>query len=57
MPISETTISAEDILHASEVFLTNAVAGIRWVKQLGERNYNKPSIAMQLHNDYMKNRK
>lgn len=57
IPISETTISAEDILHASEVFLTNAVAGIRWVKQLGERNFNKPSIAVQLHNDYMKNRK
>ncbi len=55
--ISETTISAQDILHASEVFLTNAVAGIRWVKQLGECTYNQPSAAAQLHNDYMKVRK
>jgi len=55
--ISETTISAQDILHASEVFLTNAVAGIRWVKQLGERSYNEPFVAGQLHNDYMKDRK
>lgn len=56
IPVDETTISAEDILHASEVFLTNAVAGIRWVKQLGERSYNQPSIARQLYNDYMKDR-
>ena len=55
--LSETTISAEDILHASEVFLTNAISGIRWVKQLGERSYNKPSVALQLYNDYMKGRK
>ena len=55
--INETTISPEDILYASEVFLTNAVSGIRWVKQLGERNYNKPSAAVKLHNDYMKDRK
>lgn len=55
--ISETTISAQDILHASEVFLTNAVAGIKWVKQLGEQTYNRPSVALQLHNDYMKTRK
>jgi branched-chain amino acid aminotransferase len=55
--ISETTISAQDILHASEVFLTNAVAGIKWVKKLGEQTYNKPFVALQLHNDYMKTRK
>lgn len=55
--ISETTISAQDILHASEVFLTNAIIGIKWVKQLGERRYNPPSLALQLYNDYMKNRK
>ncbi|HLL44018.1 MAG TPA: aminotransferase class IV [Segetibacter sp.] len=55
--ISETTISAQDLLHASEVFLTNAVAGIKWVKQLGEQTYNEPFVALQLHNDYMKTRK
>lgn len=56
IPVDVTAISAEDILHASEVFLTNAVAGIRWVRQLGERPFNQPLVARQLHNDYMKNR-
>jgi branched-subunit amino acid aminotransferase/4-amino-4-deoxychorismate lyase len=56
IPISETTISAQDVLFASEVFLTNAVNGIRWVKQSGECIYNHPSVALQLHNDYMRNR-
>lgn len=55
--IDETTISAEDILHASEVFLTNAVTGIRWVKQLGERTYDQPAVALQLYKEYMKDRK
>lgn len=55
--ISETAISADDVLHASEVFLTNAVAGIRWVKQSGERTYNKPFIALKFYNDYMRSRK
>lgn len=56
IPLNETIISAEDILHASEVFLTNAVAGIRWVKQLGERVYNHHAVAVQLHNDYIRDR-
>ena len=55
--ISETTISVTDIMHASEVFLTNAVTGIRWVKQLGELTYKPPFVALQLHNDYMRDRK
>ncbi|WP_018613259.1 aminotransferase class IV [Segetibacter koreensis] len=55
--IMETTISAQDVLNASEVFLTNAIAGIKWVKQLGECRFNSPSVALQLHNDYMKNRR
>lgn len=54
--IIETTISVQDILYASEVFLTNAVAGIKWVKQSGEKTYNYPSVALQLHNDYMQDR-
>ncbi len=55
--ISETTISAYDILSASEAFLTNAITGIRWVKQLGKKTYSSHSVASQLHNDYMKDRK
>lgn len=54
--ISETTISVQDILQASEIFLTNAITGIRWVKQLGEKAYYEPFTAVKLHNEYMKNR-
>lgn len=56
IPITETTISPRDLLQASEVFLTNAVAGIRWVKQSGEHTYNFPAVSLQLHNNYIKTR-
>lgn len=56
LAISETIISAQDILHASEIFLTNAVSGIRWIKQSGERTFNKPFAASELYNKYIKNR-
>jgi len=37
--ISETTISIQDVTTADEVFLTNAISGIRWVKQFENVNY------------------
>lgn len=39
MPVEETQITADDILNASEVFFTNAISGIRWVKKIGKSNY------------------
>lgn len=39
MPVEETQLQVDDILQASEVFLTNAIYGLRWVKQLGESGY------------------
>ena len=39
MPVAETTITAEDLLKSNEIFLTNAVYGMRWVKQCGESGY------------------
>lgn len=35
----ETQLSTEDVLNASEVFLTNAIFGIKWVKQIGEKSF------------------
>lgn len=52
MPIEETQISPEDVLEASEVFLTNAIYGIRWVKQIGNSNYTNQLAAM-LHQKFL----
>ena len=37
--IEEGEYTITDILHADEVFLTNAMYGIRWVKSFGNKNY------------------
>lgn len=52
MPAEETTIEVEDLLNASEVFLTNSICGIRWVKSCGKSNYlNK--ISSLLHRQFV----
>jgi branched-chain amino acid aminotransferase len=38
--VNETAIETEMLRQADEVFLTNAVAGIRWVQQYGNKQYN-----------------
>ena len=37
--VIETSINAEDIADADEVFLTNAIKGIMWVRQFGNNQY------------------
>ena len=37
--VEETKIASEDLATATEVFLTNAAYGMRWVKSCGENNY------------------
>lgn len=39
IPVTETQIPADSLLEASEIFITNAIHGIRWVKQVGGTNY------------------
>lgn len=39
MPVEETRLLPEEVMEASEVFLTNAIKGIRWVKQVGESGF------------------
>ena len=41
MPVEETRITVEELLNASEIFLTNAIYGIRWVKQLQKSRYTQ----------------
>jgi branched-chain amino acid aminotransferase len=39
MPVEEKQITVQELLEASEVFLTNAIAGIKWVKHVGASEY------------------
>lgn len=48
IPVEETQLEIEDVLQASEIFLTNAIQGIKWVKQLGENGFDN-SLAAHLH--------
>jgi len=41
MPVEETSLTVEEVLHAQEIFLTNAGYGIRWVKRFGKSEYGK----------------
>jgi branched-chain amino acid aminotransferase len=37
--VVESIITIDNLLHAEEVFLTNAIKGIRWVKQFRDKTY------------------
>lgn len=41
----ETSVSIQDLLDADEVFLTNAVYGLRWVKLFREKTYSHTMIS------------
>jgi aminodeoxychorismate lyase len=52
MPIQETQITIDDLLQAQEIFLTNAIYGIKWVKQCGSSNYGL-QLAALLHKKFI----
>ena len=52
MPIEETSITVNELLESSEVFLTNTVRGIRWVKEIGKSSYEN-QLAAILHKKYI----
>lgn len=52
IPFEETQISPEALLDASEVFLTNANYGIRWVQNVGKINYSNSTSAL-LHQQFI----
>ncbi len=37
--VNETTVSMDDVLEADEVFLTNSIYNMRWVKSIGDVLY------------------
>jgi aminodeoxychorismate lyase len=49
----ETTITEEDILNADEVFQTNVLYGIRWVKKYNDKQYGF-SQSYKFYNDFIK---
>lgn len=44
IPVLEAKLEIEEVLQASEVFLTNAIYGIRWVKQLQNSNFDSKMV-------------
>ncbi len=50
LPFAEGKISPDDLLHADEVFLTNAIMGIKWVKGYGNKKFsNKTATELVKH--------
>jgi len=43
--VNETTVTASDIKNADEIFLTNAINGIRWVRQFRDITYTNKQTA------------
>lgn len=51
--VQETEITPEDVLQADEIFLTNAIKGIRWVRQLRGKTYDN-SRTTAIYHELMK---
>jgi branched-subunit amino acid aminotransferase/4-amino-4-deoxychorismate lyase len=52
MPVEETAIEADELLQASEVFLSNGIYGIKWVRSCGNSNYTQQLSAL-LHKKFV----
>lgn len=50
--VTETPCLPADLLQADEVFLTNAVRGIRWIQSIEDAQYNG-AISRKLHQQYI----
>lgn len=46
--LKETKVGKDDLLQAKEIFLTNAISGVLWVKSLNGRNFQKDLPEMLL---------
>ncbi|HEY2727875.1 MAG TPA: aminotransferase class IV [Parafilimonas sp.] len=52
IPFEETQIETDEIAEANELFLTNAVQGIKWVKKCDKYNYSS-ELAEYLYNKFL----
>ena len=48
--IVENEVKIGDILEAEEVFLTNAIQGVRWVSHIKEQQFTERKVAKLLTN-------
>jgi branched-chain amino acid aminotransferase len=46
--VTEKEITKQDLIEADEIFLTNAVRGIRWVKQIENTEYSSNTITSKI---------
>ena len=53
IPVQETWVSVDDVLSASEVFLTNAAYHLKWVSSVGESNYKK-QLSAHLYDKFIR---
>lgn len=51
--VLEAAVAVSDLNAASEIFLTNAIHGIRWVRQLGYKNYTNTKT-VEIYNRFIK---
>ena len=51
IPVEETTIETDEIADANELFVTNAVRGIRWIKQCNNYHFSS-ELSQYLHNKF-----
>jgi branched-chain amino acid aminotransferase len=52
--INETQITIENAKNADEIFLSNAMHGIRWIKRYDNKEYSN-SITTEIYNKLIKN--
>lgn len=50
--IEETSLSIQQAMDADELFLTNAMYGIRWVDHLGEKKYSN-QLSLQIYREFV----
>ena len=51
-PVFETAITADELLAADEVFLTNSIHPIRWVKSVNNKDFNN-SLTQKIYEAFV----
>lgn len=51
--VKETQVTVLDVENADEVFLSNAIRGVRWVSKIGDKEYQS-RITMDIFEDFVK---